>query len=91
MTRELARSLTLDEHWAASAARLQTIPGIALITSVTLLVTTLNFAHSPSASSLAAYAGLVPQVHQSGSSVRGGPAWGIAAMPNCAPRSTWRQ
>ena len=71
VTRELASSLTLDEHWAASAARLQTIPGIALITSVTLLVTTLNFAHSPSASSVAAYAGLVPQVRQSGTSVRG--------------------
>lgn len=71
LTSELARSLTLDEHWAASAARLQTIPGIALITSVTLLVTTLNFAHSPSAGQLAAYAGLVPQVRQSGTSVRG--------------------
>ena len=71
VTRELASSLTLDEHWAASAARLQTIPGIALITSVTLLVTTLNFAHSPRASSVAAYAGLVPQVRQSGTSVRG--------------------
>lgn len=71
VTQELAASLVLDEHWAASAARLQTIPGIALITSVTLLVTTLNFAHSPSASHLAAYAGLVPQVRQSGTSVRG--------------------
>jgi transposase len=71
VTGELATSLTLDEHWAATAARLQTIPGIALITSVTLLVATLNFAHSPSAASLAAYAGLVPQVRQSGSSGRG--------------------
>jgi transposase len=71
VTAELAQAVQLDAEWAATAARLQTIPGIALLGSVTLLVTTLNFAHSPSPASVAAYAGLAPQVRQSGTSVRG--------------------
>ncbi len=41
--RELTTALQHDEAWAAAAARLQTIPGVGLITTGWLLVATLNF------------------------------------------------
>ncbi len=67
---ELATVLR-DGAWAASATLLGTIPGIGLVTSAWLLVATLNFAACASAEGAAAYAGLVPLAHESGTSVRG--------------------
>jgi transposase len=67
---EVARVLRKGE-WAASAALLSSIPGIGPITSAWLLVATLNFAGCSSAAGAAAYAGLVPLAHESGTSVRG--------------------
>jgi len=65
-----------DGAWATSATLLLATPGIGLVTTAWLLVSTLNFtlAHSPD--QLTAYAGLAPLERQSGTSVRGRPAIG---------------
>jgi Transposase IS116/IS110/IS902 family len=47
-----------NEDWYTSAQLLQTIKGIGLMTTVCLLVTTLNFTTSETIESLTAYAGL---------------------------------
>ncbi len=60
-----------DGAWAASAALLNTIPGIGLVTSAWLLVSTLNFSLCATPEQAAAYAGLVPLQRESGTSVRG--------------------
>jgi transposase len=67
---ELARVLR-EGAWAESAGLLDTITGIGLVTSAWLLVATLNFTACHSAEGAAAYAGLVPLAHESGTSVRG--------------------
>jgi transposase len=72
---ELATVLA-DGAWAQSAALLQTIPGIAILTTAWLLVATINFTISATPMGLAAYAGLVPLPRDSGSSVRGRPRIG---------------
>lgn len=59
-----------------SAALLQTIPGIAVLTTAWLLVATINFTISATPAGLAAYAGLVPLPRDSGSSIRGRPRIG---------------
>jgi len=73
---ELAAAVELDQSWAATAERLQTITGIGLLTAAWLLVTTLNFTVSRDAAQAAGYAGLVPRQRQSGSSLRGRAALG---------------
>ena len=67
---ELATVLR-DGAWATSAGLLATITGIGLVTSAWLLVATLNFTSCTSGEQAAAYAGLVPLAHESGTSVRG--------------------
>jgi transposase len=67
---ELATTLQQDEAWAAAAKRLLSIKGIGLLTTVCLLVTTLNFTATDSPDAATSYAGLVPQPEESGSSVR---------------------
>jgi transposase len=59
-----------DGAWAESAALLGSIGGIGLVTTAWLLVGTLNFTACRSGEAAAAYAGLVPLAHQSGTSVR---------------------
>ena len=66
---ELAAVLR-DGAWAESATLLDTITGIGLVTTAWLLVATLNFTACASAERAAAYAGLVPLAHESGTSVR---------------------
>lgn len=70
LEKEIAETL---EHgaWATSAALLSTIPGIGLVTSAWLLVSTLNFSLCATPEQAAAYAGLVPLQRESGTSVRG--------------------
>ncbi len=60
-----------DGVWAASAALLATIPGIGLVTTAWLLVSTLNFSLCATPEQAAADAGLVPLQRESGTSVRG--------------------
>lgn len=71
LDRAIAQVLT-DGAWAASAALLASIPGLGPTTSAWLLVATLNFALCPTPEAAAAYAGLAPMAHESGTSVRGG-------------------
>jgi transposase len=68
--REIAAALARDTAWATAASRLETIVGIGPLTATWLLVTTLNFTLCRDAAEATAYAGLAPQVHQSGTSVR---------------------
>ena len=67
---EIAPALAQDDAWKAAAARLQSIPGIGLLTACWLIVLTLNFTLTPSAEAAAAYAGLAPSDYRSGSSVQ---------------------
>lgn len=59
-----------DGAWAESATLLASIRGIGMVTTAWLLVGTLNFQGCASAEAAAAYVGLVPLAHASGSSVR---------------------
>lgn len=60
-----------DGAWAQSAILLQSIPGVGRLTTAWLLVTTVNFTISSTPTALAAYAGLAPMPHESGTSLRG--------------------
>jgi transposase len=67
---EITAALTAGA-WAESAVLLTSIKGIGRITTAWVLVGTLNFQACASAEAAAAYAGLVPLAHDSGTSVRG--------------------
>lgn len=67
---EITQNLT-EGAWAESATLLLGISGIGMVTTAWLLVGTLNFEGCASAEAAAAYAGLVPLAHESGTSVRG--------------------
>jgi transposase len=58
-----------EQTWARSITLLQTIPGIGLLTAMWIVVATMNFTLCSSAEQAAAYAGLAPMPHQSGTSV----------------------
>lgn len=73
---EIMAVLAQDAAWAAAATRLQTIPGIGLLTATLILVHTLNFSLCQTPEEAAAYAGLAPNPRQSGTSVRGRSAIG---------------
>lgn len=66
----LAAQLQADPALARQAALLDSIPGIGAVTTATLLGE-IDFAAFDSARQLAAYAGLTPSQHQSGTSVHG--------------------
>lgn len=59
-----------------ASVRLQTIPGVGIISTAWLLVATLNFTLCPTPEALTAYAGLAPQPRESGTSVRSRPCIG---------------
>lgn len=63
------RTVLTESAWAASAALLLTIPGIGLLTSAWLLVSTVNFTLCPTPEAAVSYAGLAPQPYASGTSV----------------------
>jgi transposase len=69
--RELGEVIAGEEGWAASIVRLQSIPGVGLVTAAWLVVATANFTACRSVEAATAYAGLAPQPWESGSSVRG--------------------
>jgi transposase len=73
---EIASAIEQDEIWAAAAARLATIKGLGTLTIAWMLTTTLNFTLTVTPDAAANYAGLAPQLRQSGSSVRGRPRVG---------------
>ena len=65
-----------DGAWAASAAHLQSVPGLGLVTVGWLLVGTVNFTTCASAEAAVHYSGLAPMERQSGTSIRGRPSIG---------------
>jgi transposase len=73
---EIAAALQHDEAWAVAAARLGTITGLGTLTVAWILTTTINFTLTSTPEAAANYAGLAPQLRQSGSSVRGRPRVG---------------
>jgi transposase len=70
LEREIEQLLAQGE-WASSAALLQSISGIGMLTAAWLLVLTVNFTRCASAAALSNYAGLTPLARDSGTSVRG--------------------
>jgi transposase len=71
--RELQQLLDSEDEWARSIVRLQSIPGVGLVTAAWLVVATANFTACASVAAATAYLGLAPHPWQSGSSVRGKP------------------
>jgi transposase len=69
--RELAEVITRDDTWAASIVRLQSIPGVGMITAAWLVVATANFNACLTVEAATAFAGLAPHPWESGSSVHG--------------------
>lgn len=62
--------------WAASALRLQSIPGIGVLTAAWILVTTVHFMQCPTVEAAVGYAGLNPLEGSSGTSLQRRPAIG---------------
>jgi transposase len=73
---ELRAALKTDAAWEAAAKLLRSITGIGLISCAWLLTASLNFTACSRPAQLAAYAGLVPRTHQSGSSLNAPPCIG---------------
>lgn len=71
LQKEIETALADEPKWAATAARLETIPGIGWVSAIWLVVITLNFTTCPSAEALTQYIGLAPTERSSGTSVRG--------------------
>jgi transposase len=71
--RELREVLDSEDDWARSIVRLQSIPGVGLVTAAWLVVATANFTACATVEAATAYLGLAPHPWQSGSSVRGKP------------------
>jgi transposase len=68
---EISAALEQDAAWASAAAHLATIKGLGMLTIAWLLTATSNFTLTTTAQAAANYAGLVPQLRQSRTSVRG--------------------
>jgi transposase len=68
---EVAVALEQDAAWASAAAHLASIKGLGMLTIAWLLTATSNFTLTTTPEAAANYAGLVPQLRQSGTSVRG--------------------
>jgi transposase len=73
---EITTALQQDQAWAAAAARLVSVTGLGTLTIAWILTTTINFTITATPEAATNYAGLAPQVRQSGTSVRGRPSIG---------------
>jgi transposase len=73
---EIRTALQQDAAWAAAAAALTTVTGLGTLTIAWILTTTINFRLTATPEAAANYAGLAPQVRQSGTSVHGRPGIG---------------
>lgn len=68
---EIEATLAEESSWSESAGHLMSIQGIGVVTAAWILTATLNFATCHSAEQAGAYAGLVPHLRESGTSVTG--------------------
>ena len=69
LEREIAALLQADPEWAQAAQRLQTIPGVGIITTAWIMTATLNFSLCQTPEQATSYAGLAPHPRQSGTSL----------------------
>lgn len=65
-----------DRAWLRTVTKLQTIPGIGLVTALWIVVATMNFTLCSSTEQATAYAGLAPMPRESGTSVHKRPCIG---------------
>ncbi len=87
---EIQQAMTQDAAWAAAAQRLRSIPGVGLISAGWLLVATVNFSQADAPEQVVAYAGLAPQPHQSGTSLKGRASIGHSGHARLRiPRCIW--
>jgi transposase len=70
LDREIVDLLKTDPDWALAAQRLQTIPGVGVITAAWIMTATLNFTLCETPEQATAYAGLAPHPRQSGTSLK---------------------
>jgi transposase len=70
LDREIEVLLSTDSEWSQAAERLQTIPGIGVITTAWILTATLNFSLCQTPEQATSYAGLAPYPRQSGTSLK---------------------
>jgi transposase len=68
---ELAAVVDQESTWTDAIKRLQSIPGVGLLTAAWIVVSTLNFTLCATAEQATAYAGLAPMPRESGSSLHG--------------------
>ena len=71
--KELLRQVRLVDPWGSIVQRLATIPGVGMFSAMLLLLELWEVTRFPSAKHLASYVGIVPSVHQTGQTLRGGP------------------
>lgn len=86
LEREIAAVLR-DSAWASSVTVLLSAPGIGLVTTAWLLVSTLNFTVAQSPEQFTAYVGLALLERQSGTSVRGRAQIGQVETTGCERHS----
>jgi transposase len=90
----LCEHIRRHAHLAADAALLESIPGISTLTAQKILAELADVRQYASSGSAAAYAGLAPQQHASGTPAARACAKGAncpsAATPTCARRCTFR-
>ena len=73
---EISAALERDAAWAAAAAYLGSIKGLGAVTIAWLLTATCKFKLTATPEAATKHAGLVPQLRESGSRVRGRPSIG---------------
>lgn len=69
--KEVREVVESDERLASSFALLLTIPGVGPVTALTILGEAGDLSRFPSAKHLASFAGVIPRIKESGTSVRG--------------------
>jgi transposase len=67
-TRQI-RTVAQQEHYRANVALLCTVPGIAMLTAMTLLTELMDIGRFPSPAQLASFMGLIPGEHSTGDEV----------------------
>ena len=71
--KELVSQVMPQGPWMETIKRLKTIPGVGDLSAMLFLLELWDIERFPSAKKLASYVGLVPSVHQTGKTLRGGP------------------
>ena len=73
LDQEIRQQVRPVEPWASVVQRLATTPGIGEYSAMLLVLELWDISRFPDAKHLASYVGLVPSVHQTGQTRRGGP------------------